>query len=313
MTPRTRTSRWRLFAVLSIVSVLALGACGEDKDDDASGTGGDGGETSTETIDIGSQAFSESRTLAEVYAQYLEAEGFDVAVATPIDDRTQLYTAMDKGTVDLEIDYLGSAVVELKGEATSDADETYAALETALEAKGWQAAADGEATNANALVALASWAEENEVTTISDLKNLDGPLTLGGTPECAEREDCLAGYNGPIYDLGLEYVQVAYGPAMVTALEANEVELAQYGSTAPELADGTIVELEDDQGLQSAQNIVPVMRSEVVTDELIAALDELTAKITTEDLAAWNLATDGDAKEDPADVAQAWLEEQGLI
>ena len=221
MTPRTRTSRWRLLAVLSIVSVLALGACGEDKDDDSSGTGGDGGETSTETIDIGSQAFSESRTLAEVYTQYLDAKGFDVAVATPIDDRTQLYAAMDKGTVDLEIDYLGSAVVELKGEATSDADETYAALETALEAKGWQAAADGEATNANALVALASWAEENEVTTISDLKNLDGPLTLGGTPECAEREDCLAGYNGPIYDLGLEYVQVAYGPAMVTALRGQ--------------------------------------------------------------------------------------------
>ena len=203
--------------------------------------------------------------------------------------------------------------VEHGGEATSDAEATYAALETALAEKGWVAAAQTDAANANALVALTDWAEENEVTTISDLADLDGPLTLGGAPECAEREDCLAGYNGPTYDLGLEFVQVAYGPALVAALQSNEIDVAQYGSTAPELAEGTIVVLEDDQGLQSAQNVVPVLREEVATNELIAALDELSAMITTADLAAWNLATDGAAKEDPADVAQAWLEDKGLI
>lgn len=266
-----------------------------------------------EAIAVGSQKFSESITLAEVYAQYLEAKGFDVSVEAPIADRTQLYAAMDKGTVDLQLDYSGSAVTELGGEATSDAEETYAALEEALAEKGWVAAEQTDAANANALVALTTWAEENEVTTISDLADLDGPLTLGGAPECAERDDCLAGYNGPTYDLGLEFVQVAYGPALVAALESNEIDVAQYGSTAPELAEGTIVVLEDDQGLQSAQNVVPVLREEVATDDLLAALDELSAMITTDDLAAWNLATDGDAKEDPADVAQAWLEDKGLL
>ena len=58
-----------------------------------------------------------------------------------------------------------------------------------------------------------------------------------------------------------------------------------------------------------------------VTDEVQRLGDELTpqgveinysAEITTEDLAAWNQATDVD-KEDPADVAQAWLEEKGLL
>jgi osmoprotectant transport system substrate-binding protein len=303
--------RLRAFAALAITGVLVLGACGSDSDDAADD--GDSGTPSGETIAIGSQKFSESITLAEVYAQYLEAKGFDVSVETPIADRTQLFAAMDKGTVDLQLDYSGSAVTELGGEATSDAEATYAALETALAEKGWVAAAQTDAANANALVALTDWAEENEVTTISDLADLDGPLTLGGAPECAEREDCLAGYNGPTYDLGLEFVQVAYGPALVAALQSNEIDVAQYGSTAPELAEGTIVVLEDDQGLQSAQNVVPVLREEVATDELIAALDELSAMITTADLAAWNLATDGAAKEDPADVAQAWLEDKGLI
>lgn len=310
MTTRHRPRRLRTLAALTVSAVLVLGACGSDSDSDGAS---DEGGSSGEAIAVGSQKFSESITLAEVYAQYLEAKGFDVSVEAPIADRTQLYAAMDKGTVDLQLDYSGSAVTELGGEATSDAEETYAALEEALAEKGWVAAEQTDAANANALVALTTWAEENEVTTISDLADLDGPLTLGGAPECAERDDCLAGYNGPTYDLGLEFVQVAYGPALVAALESNEIDVAQYGSTAPELAEGTIVVLEDDQGLQSAQNVVPVLREEVATDDLLAALDELSAMITTDDLAAWNLATDGDAKEDPADVAQAWLEDKGLL
>lgn len=311
MTTGHRSRTWRSLALLAMASLLVLTGCGDDDGDGDEGSGG--GEPAAATIRIGSQKFSESRTLAEVYAQFLTAKGFDVSVEAPIADRTQLLTAMGQDTIDLQIDYTGSLVSELDGTAGPDAEETYAALEAILEPEGLVAAAAGEAANANALVALTSWAEQNEVVTISDLADLDGPLTLGGAPECADREDCLQGYNGPTYDLGLEFVQVAYGPTLVTALEANEIDVAQYGSTAPELAEGTIVVLEDDQGLQSAQNIVPVMRSEVVTDELIAALDELSAQITTEDLAAWNLATDGDAKEDPVDVAEAWLSERGLI
>jgi osmoprotectant transport system substrate-binding protein len=109
-----------------------------------------------------------------------------------------------------------------------------------------------------------------------------------------------------------QFKVVDYGPPLVAALQSNEIQVAQYGSTAPEIATGVIVELEDDLGLQDAQNVVPVIRLAISDDELIAALDELSAAITTEDLAAWNQATDVD-KEDPADVATAWLEDQGLI
>ncbi|MBX3312842.1 MAG: ABC transporter substrate-binding protein [Actinobacteria bacterium] len=315
MTSPNRPRHLRAIAALAVASVLLLGACGSDSDGGSSdGSSSDGSSASAATIKIGSQKFSESETLAEVYAQFLKAKGFDIQVEAPIADRTQLFAAMDKGSVDLELDYTGSAVTELGGTASSDADATYADLEKALADKGWVAADQSEAADANALVALTSWADENHVTKISDLADLDGPLTLGGAPECADREDCLAGYNGPTYDLGLEFVQVAYGPALVTALQSGDIDVAQYGSTAPEIAEGTIVVLEDDQGLQSAQNVVPIIANEeLATDDLLAALNELSAEITTEDLAAWNLATDGDAKEDPADVAQSWLEDKGLI
>src|SRR5690606_27827087 len=121
----------------------------------------------------------------------------------------------------------------------------------------------------------------------------------------------LLGYQD-VYGLDLKFTAVEYGPPLVAALEADEIQVAQYGSTAPEIATGKIVELEDDKGLQDAQNVVPVFRSEVSSSELIEALDTLSAAITTEDLAAWNQATDVD-KEDPVDVATAWLEDNGLL
>ena len=73
--------------------------------------------------------------------------------------------------------------------------------------------------------------------------------------------------------------------------------------------------LEDDKGLLSADNIVPVLRGDLAEeygDALADALNELSALITTEDLIEWNVSTDID-KEEPADVATAWLEEKGLL
>lgn len=311
---RAPRSRWRLLAALAAIAVLILASCGDDDGDDSGGGGGSGGggDAGGETIRISSQDFSEQKTLAEAYGQFLEAKGFDVDIQDPIGTRTQLFSALEGGDIDLILDYQGSAVVELGGTATADADETHDLLTEALADTELEAAAASPAVDANALVALASWAEENEVTTISDLADLDGPLTLGGAPECAERDDCFLGYTGDAYNLDLEFTAVDYGPPLVTALEEGEIELAQYGTTAPEVSQGKIVVLEDDKGLQSAENVVPIFRSAVSSPELIEALDELSAEITTEVLAAWNQATDVD-KEDPADVAQAWLEEKGLL
>lgn len=68
-------------------------------------------------------------------------------------------------------------------------------------------------------------------------------------------------------------------------------------------------------GLLSADNIVPVVRQDLADeygDTLADALNELSETITTEDLISWNEATDID-KEEPADVAKAWLEDEGLL
>lgn len=313
MTTHQRVRHWRRTTAIIAVSVLALAACSDNKSDGGSpGGSGDKGGSSSKTIRISSQDFSEQKTLAQVYGQYLEAKGFKADIQDPIGTRKQILAALKSDKLDLELDYSGPALLELKGTPSSDADATYSDLKDALEKDDLTAAAQSEAEDADALVTLKSYADDNELKTISDVAKVDGPLTLGGAAECAERDQCLKGYNGEKYALGLEFKAVDYGSPLVEALKADEIQVAQYGTTAPEISTGDIVVLEDDQGLLPAANVVPVLRSAAASDELTKVLDELSGKITTADLADWNQATDVD-KEDPADVAQKWLEDKGLL
>ena len=71
--------------------------------------------------------------------------------------------------------------------------------------------------------------------------------------------------------------------------------------------------LEDDKDLFAAQNIIPLLNADVLTDEIAALLDEVSAKITTDVLLELNAQFAGADAPSAADVATAWLEAQGLL
>ena len=310
------TPRWKVPLALVLALGLAAAACGSDDSGSSSDTTEASEAIEGSTIRFAPQDFAESKTLTEVYAQYLEAQGFDVEVQPASGFRDQVYPGLENDDLDIIIDYTGSATRFLDPESPPSADsaETYEALTAVLETNELVAYDYSEAEDANALVALASWAEDNDVITISDLADIDD-VKLGAAEDCRERTDCLLGYQD-VYGLDFsEFVALEYGPPLTEALQADEVQVAQYQTTAPQLASGDFVELEDDEGLLSADNIVPVVRADLAEeygDALADAINELSALITTEDLIAWNVSTDID-KEEPADVATAWLEEKGLL
>jgi osmoprotectant transport system substrate-binding protein len=310
-------ARWRKPLSLALALGLALTAvaCGDDDDSDAAGD--DTPSAEGPAIRIAPQDFNEAKVLTEVYAQYLEAKGFEVDLQAPNGFRDQVYPDLENDDLDLIIDYTGSTVLFLDPDADppSDPDAAHAALQAALSAKGLQAANYAQAEDKNALVALKTFTDENQITKISDLAKL-GTVKLVGAEDCRNRVDCLLGYTDPaIYGLDVDFTAVSYGPPLVEALDSGTAQVAQYGSTAPEVASGKLVVLTDDKGILTADNIVPVLRSEIADaydGELVAALDDLSLLITTEDLLEWAVATDIDLEE-PADVATAWLEEKGLI
>ena len=103
----------------------------------------------------------------------------------------------------------------------------------------------------------------------------------------------------------------AGGPLTLNALVDGRVDAGNLFTTDPNISAKHLVPLEDPKFLFAAQNVVPLIRTDALTDTVKTTLNAVSAKLDT--------ATLGDLvtqvvvdKEDPADVADKFLSDQGL-
>jgi osmoprotectant transport system substrate-binding protein len=295
--------RARFIAVLAMAILLAAGC----------GNGGPEGPT----ITVGSADFSESTILAEIYAQGLEAEDYAVDRKLNLGAREVYVPALQKGEIDLIPEYTGNLWRFLaKKEDLPDSRAKLAdALETELAEDELTAGAFSEAEDNDAIVVTKETADELGLRTVSDLKEHASELVFAGPPECPQRPACLAGLHD-VYDIRFkEEKALTAGPVTVTALDKGEIDVALLFSTVGAIADKGFVVLTDDKAIAGFQNVVPVVRDQIVDaygDELIDLIDSITAKLTTEGLTELNKRVDID-KDDPSDVAGSWLRDNGFI
>ena len=94
----------------------------------------------------------------------------------------------------------------------------------------------------------------------------------------------------------------------------GEVQLGETGTTDGTLEDLSLVLLEDDKGIQPAQNLTPAVNSDFLkkNPDLSGLFDKLSSALTTDDLATMNSEVDLDRKK-PADVAAQFLKDKGLL
>ncbi len=329
--------RIRVLGAILVAFALLAAACGDDDSGgDTTTTAADGttttaatettttaaNETTTTaeatdgpTITVASFNFPESAILAEIYAQALENAGYPVEKKLNLGSRELIFPSLENGELDLLPEYLGSALgVGFGVDSDSDSDSVAAKLADAFVAYDVTVLDYSPGEDKNVFVVTGDAAAANGLSTVSDLKGLD-PVTLGGPPECEERDTCYLGLVDTygITQLGFESYQE--GAARIAALKNGEIDVALLFSTQPVIAVEGFVALEDDMGLIRAENIVPVIRNEVL-DAYGAGVSDLlnaiSAKITTEALIALNGFVEIDA-EDPEDVATAWLQENGFL
>lgn len=315
--------RLRGFAVF-LTLLLLVGACatgeggglsegGGDDATSAAGTEGQGG--SSGPVTVGSTDFSEQLIVAEMYRGALEAAGIEATAKYNLGSREIVEPALAEGEIDLYPEYVGTALEYLNGgagEATADTDATTEKLREAFAEKNVEVLEPAEAQDKNAIVVTAETAEEYDLSTVSDLSDPAGDLVFGGPPECPERPLCLQGLE-ETYGLGFKEFRSldAGGPLTVAALEDGAIDVALMFTAQGIIAEKDWVSLEDDQGLQPAENLVPVIRSEALTDEIAEILDAVSAELTTEELTELNRRVDVD-KDDPEQVAQEWLADKGF-
>jgi len=290
-----------LGAILVALALLAA-ACGSGEDATTDGP----------TITVGSGNFSENALVAEIYAQVLEGKGYSVERNLNVGAREVYTAALESGELDLVPEYLGSALSNQKTTApTADAQETLAALRSAWDGSGLAVLEPAPAEDKNGIVVRQDTADSLGLSKVSDLA-AHTDLVFGGPPECPEREFCMIGLES-VYGLSFaDFKPLDVGGALtVAALEEDAIQVALLFTSDGAIAAKGFVLLEDDKGLQPAENLTPVIRQDIIDaygDSLVNALNGVSAELTTAELSEMNrrIGIDGD---DPEQVAADWIAE----
>jgi osmoprotectant transport system substrate-binding protein len=242
------------------------------------------------TIIVGvSGSFTENQLVAEMYAQVLEHAGYTVQRQFDLRSREVSQSALESGQIDLKPEYLSSLLLYLdpSGEHSNDPRVVTAQVATRLAPSGISVLTPSPAQDQNTFVANAGTAQRFGLTTMSSLAPVAGQLTLGAPPECPQRPYCLTGLKDLYGILFWDFVPLdAGGPQTVEALKNNDVQIGLLFSTDPSIEANGFVQLTDDKHLQDAENITPVIRTAVLTDEVRRQLDAVSAALTTDNVTA---------------------------
>jgi osmoprotectant transport system substrate-binding protein len=274
------------------------------------------------TIRIGSDGFYEAKLMAEIYAQALEAGGYEVdRTGIGMGARKVSAPALESGQIDLKPEYIGSGLAYYQpGQQTGDPAANQAALQAVLATKGGGITVldYSPAADQNAFVVRRETADELNLTTMSDLAAVQGQLRFGVATDCATNPVCAPALQSAYgLDVSNATKLAACDTPMVQALKGGTIDVGELCSTQPEIAVNGWVVLTDDKQTQPAENIAPLVRNDLL-DKLAdrsgfeEILDAVSAAMDTATLTDLGRQVSVD-NEDIAAVAEAWLQAKGLV
>ncbi|MCI4045268.1 ABC transporter substrate-binding protein [Streptomyces sp. TRM75563] len=320
----SRTSRIA-GAVIGMVALAgSLAACGGDSlEKEKGGSGSSAGDGKKGSLVVGSASFTESKVLAELYAQILGDAGYSTSITT-VKNRELYEPSLEKGEIDVVPEYAatiaeflnakvnGADEAQAKPVASGDVEATVSALKQLAEPLGLTVLPAGKAVDQNAFAVSKEFAEKNSLKTLSDLGKSKIKVKIAAGDECEVRPFCAPGLK-KTYGIDVSGIDPkgVGTPQSKQAVRDGKVQLV-LTTTTDAVLDG-LVFLEDDKKLQNADNVLPVLNAkDAGAPEIADALGKLTAALTTEDLADLNRKVDAERAK-PADVAKEYLESKDLI
>ena len=307
----------------AVVALLTAAGCGGDDNSLESQGSGDTGSSDKGSVTVGGQDFTESQVMAAIYQQLLENDGFSVTTKL-VTTRDVYLPELSKGNVDIVPDYLASLTNFLNAEAngadaplaaSNSVDKTLEALKPLAEDEGIAILPPSGAADQNAFFVTQDFADENNLTTLSDLAALGQPIKLAAPPDCKGRPDCEGGLSN-VYGLDItSLTPLDFGSTqMKDAVKSGEVDLGETGTTDASLDQLGLVALEDDKGIVSAENLTPAVNADFLAanPDLEDVFNQLSDTLTTEDLSQMNSQVDLE-RQKPEDVAQQFLQDNGLL
>lgn len=305
--------RYRMLVLLAAIAALtsAVSGCGSSNPLGGGEVSGD-----LKSIVVGSADFPESRIIAEIYAQALEANGFTVGRQLGIGSRETYIPAVQDNSIDLIPEYTGNLLQYFDPETTvTTPDDVLLELFRALPGD-LSILNPSPAEDKDTVAVSAETAQRWNLTTIGDLAEYSAEVTFGAPSEFLNRTEGLPGLKAKY---GLDVSQDNFiaisdggGPATVRALTDGTVTAANIFSTSPAIAQNDLVVLEDPENNFLAANVVPLVSSQKKSADLKTVLDAVSAELSTEDLISLNTETSGNSGINPDKAAENWVRDKGF-
>lgn len=304
------------WATIAIGLSLAVAGCGGDSASD-SATGSGDGELEGATLTVGSKEFTESILLGKITALALENAGAQVEDQTGISGSATVRAALESKDIDMYWDYTGTGWVNILGNSPTDLPENlYEAVSTADAANGiaWLEPAPFE--NAYAIAVTSEFAEQNDVTSMSDAvayieQNPDDGVICAAS-EFLNRDDGLPGLEKAY---GMEFTSVNELDFNLIFTQIGEsCTFGEVTTTEGRVLSQDLQILEDDKDFFLEYLGVLTLRRETLDE--YPAIEEIMAPIsealTNEVITELNSKVDVEGQQ-PQAVAEEWMESEGFV
>jgi osmoprotectant transport system substrate-binding protein len=268
------------------------------------------------SVVVGSADFPESKIVAEIYAQALEANGFTVGRQFGIGSRETYIPAIRDHSIDLIPEYTGNLLqyFDPKSSASEPGDvelALYRALPGDLSILN-----PAPADDTDTVTVTEATAQRWNLKSIADLVPYAAEVKFGAPSEFLNREQGLPGLKAT-YGLDIKpdnFVAISDGggPATVKALSGGTVTAANIFSTSPAIPQNKFVILEDPKNNFLPGNVVPLLSSQKKSDEIKKVLDAVSARLTTKGLTEMNASVSGNSGVDPDEAARQWVRENAF-
>jgi osmoprotectant transport system permease protein len=247
----------------------------------------------SDTIVVGSKNFMESRLLAEMFAQLIEARTqLTVKRRLGLAGTQVCFEALKTGGIDLYPEYTGTGLVTLLGEPPmSDRTAVLNRVRTEFLQRWniwWLAPLGFE--NSYALALRRDQAQALGLQTISDLIPIGSTLKAGFGYEFIERADGLPGLQQQ-YGFRFQHIVGMQETLKYQATANGDVDVLDVYTTDGRLSVYDFLVLEDDQHFFPPYDATALIRGDTLEQypELASVLSLLTNALTPERMRIWNL------------------------
>jgi len=265
-------------------------------------------------VRVGSKNFTEQFIVAEIYAQALEAAGIKVERKINLGGTLIAHKALEEKQIDLYPEYTGTILLAvLKQPVMTDPKAVYDKVKAEYAAKGLVVLNQAPLNNTYNMVVRPETAAQYKLETLSDLARVAKELKLGAGPEFRDRADGLPGLKATY---GIEFkedLQMAIG-LRYQALSGKQIDVVNGYATDGMISALNLKRLKDDRNLWPPYFLVPVVRKDALdaNPQIAEVLNRVNALLDEPTMAAMNHKVDGE-KEEPKDVARAFLKAKGIV